>query len=262
MNYRVVGIDPSSRTSAVCCAGRVTAISSGSLKAHLMALRNKAQAQRESLLVVWDSPLSFSRAVGYSARPIDLALSRLARAEPWIGKSAVNSLHFTGVTHWALTLDVLGIWIDSERQGPPWRDTSLQLVTHRTDLRRTAVNVAEIHPGGALAGWWLEKSSEKFEKYKTGPGVNAKLRLKRCEAIWEVVGRGEHPKFETTGLKPDDVLDAWAAWQLGCDWLEGNAEIVGSLERGGFLLPRGRLAEVVKGKLQEWDMTSTVVAER
>ena len=251
MSFMIVGVDPSSKWSAVCRNGQVKPVASRSLKEDLVASGETAQGRDEGLVVLWDSPLSFARARGYSNRPIDMATSRVIKAEPQIESGAANALHFTGVTHWALTLDVLGLWLDGGRQGPPWSDTELRIVDRPEHLSTTSVNVVEVHPTVALCAWWMEKSNDTFRRYKRGQDVGTATRLKRCRRLWDVVGEGTPPTLETRYLAPDDVLDAWAAWKLGCDWLDGKAELVGSVTEGGYLLPQGRLAEAVKAQLAE-----------
>lgn len=37
----------------------------------------------------------------------------------------------------------------------------------------------------------------------------------------------------------DDRLDAWVAWKLGRALISGEAELLGSISAGGYLLPLG-----------------------
>lgn len=183
-------------------------------------------------------------------RPIEKATNEAIKTHAaTIAPKAVNTRNFTGVSHWALTLDVTGIWIDEERQGPDWADAKFQLVDSVSKLKGSHINVAEMHPAVTLAGWWADRCPDQaFPEYK---GTKATSK-EDCQTIWGVIGHGDCPDLSTADLNPHDVLDAWSGWKLGEEWLCGKARVVGNSKSGGFLLPDGGLAKHIEERLDAY----------
>jgi len=253
-HFTVLGIDPASSYCAVGIDGKVEKLESPKLTAYISKKWQEARGRDRGLLIVWDSPLSYSSndPNAYSTRPIEKATKSVIKKRTEVStKGAVNTQGFTGVTHWALTLCVTGIWIDGQRHGPQWSDALFQLVDSPDMLNRSRINVVEMHPAVALAGWWEEKirgePSQPFPKYK---GFNKATGKDICTTIWTAIGHGDCPDFDQTRLKPDDILDAWAGWRLGEDWLRGRAKFIGTSTSGGFLLPKGDFAAEIEERLQ------------
>src|SRR4029077_6701947 len=65
-----------------------------------------------SLLICWDSPLSFDPSFGLSDRPVEKVLRAAVCqwvSEGLIAKKAVSVQEFSGCSHWVVSCDALGL---------------------------------------------------------------------------------------------------------------------------------------------------------
>lgn len=215
----------------------------------------------ESCLVCWDAPLtglqnpdalrveepsSDGKIESLTTRPIertdkdaydDRERRRIVDASKQPG---VSVLGFSGLSHWVITRNVLGLprvgRFDAEYKNLP-----LFPVFSKEELAGHDWAVTEVHP--TLAAYiWLH-ASKKWRPYKGG-GISAdetrrvtsKL-WKHLEAMHSIPQQSEPPKWS------DDAFDARVAWLLGYLWLQGDTVVlVGNEQDGSFLLPKDESA--------------------
>lgn len=212
--WRVIGIDPAPSKACVAYSEGVwDEIAPSALRAYVA----DAIAASQSTLVAWDAPLSYDRA-NQSDRVIDKAARRWVKRQVNAGRfdpKAVHALPFSGVPHWAVTCDALGLPFCFPPGG-------LQLASTVPSDGPAAI---EVHPAVALGAWWIEaKCSEPMPRYKQDPVA--------CARIASVLD------FPSGASASDDTLDAYVAHRLGELFLVGDALWVGSPRIGGYVMPR------------------------
>ena len=242
MTWKKIGIDPApSKNTAVCEDGhRVYAVSAREISGRI----DEWAKTYERLLIAWDAPLSFSSSSGLYDRPIDRWarnwVQRHAGENPGFERSAIGVGAFAALSHWAVTLASLGIWIDGKRASPkdtPGRNPiRLAPKTFRPELK-PGCYVIEVHPAVAMGVRWLERGEGQMPRYKIGKGVTKPARTSACRSIAEELDFPGDACIPA-GLEPDDVLDARAAWRLADEFERGEACWVGSTTEGGYVLPK------------------------
>ncbi|MBI3200092.1 MAG: DUF429 domain-containing protein [Myxococcales bacterium] len=182
----------------------------------------EAEASGDSVLVAWDAPLSFDPVFGFSDRPIDRAIRRFVREHPLVEPKAVAALPFSGCPHWAITCSTLGTPFSSGERGWKLAPTILPATLGRF--------VFEVNPSVAWAFWWIAAGiGVPMPRYK---GQDSKRG--RDALVANLTSLSIPPE----AAKTDDTLDAWAAWRLLRDFIEGRAEMVGDPRQGAYLLPK------------------------
>lgn len=220
---RVLGIDPAPSKETWIYTDESTFLAKrpGDLSDYL---REELRTHGD-MLISWDAPLSFDPSKGFSDRPVDKLVRSAVKGHPKIEPSAVNSLPFSGCPHWAISSHVLGYPIGPAKLG-------LRLVESPAPGRC----LVEVHPAVALAVWWiLFDCAGEFPKYKGLKGGRAARRAV-LSRIADGLAQLDPPESVRDS---DDHLDAWVAWKLGHSFLAGDAELLGSVEAGSYLLPRG-----------------------
>ena len=234
--WKVVGIDPApSKQTLIWSDTGPEAISAAQVPDWVANL----VAEHERLLIAWDAPLSFRSSISCSDRPVDRALRAILKAEHRIDTGAASVLPFSGCSHWALSCATLGFPFGR-------RPGNLQLapVDLPLNLDTPGAYLIEVHPAVTLATWWLEsKTGKKMRRYK-GKLFNAVISTFR-----EVLSAQTIPD----AVDNDDKLDAWVAWRMACDYLNGEAGWVGDSEKGGYVLPAS-----VKTR-KKWEMEKALV---
>jgi len=220
-DWTIVGIDPAPTKPAVTCTDGTDfqEIAASDLAACVSDLLKK----NNRVLIAWDAPLSFDPKNGYSDRPVDRKVRAWVKAQgERISPKAVSVLPFSGCSHWAISCGVLGMPFG---EGP----AGLQLAQRPQDGDKLVV---EVHPAVTLALWWVAHvEGEPMPKYK---GVKKGEMETAIEAIRSRLSEIGIP--DQAG-KNDDYLDAWVAWKMGRDFVDGRAAWVGSPDEGGYVLP-------------------------
>lgn len=224
---KIIGVDPApSKPTTVCMDGQTF------LKIKPRHLKGWIQEQvstHKDLLIAWDAPLSFNPVNSYSDRPIDKALRTFIRAhKDRIVPNAVSALPFAGCPHWAITNDVLGHPLGGGTSG-------ISLADETYPVQQPAGAYAiEVHPAVTLALWWLEaERSEPMQRYKTGSKVSKKLAAHHQQQLIDTLGKKGMPSH----ISDDDELDAWVAWRMASDFLQGAAVMIGDTLSGAYVLP-------------------------
>lgn len=267
-NVVVIGIDPAPSKDTVVCTdfgeglGKGTGIQfdtweNTKVKTKLEKFCTKAKEKNCKVLITWDAPLTgpdFSmmesenfdskpkKNTVFTKRPIEKIFKGPKGKGDWWQKNPVgiSVQGYGSCPHWTISKHVLGL------PHIGGNDLSKQeyelLVSDEIKLTLDKPVVAEVHP--ALAMWlWLsspENSNADINwEYKQDP--------KNCEKIFAklkqfVEGMG----CPETSKKSDDHLDAWVAWVLGKQQLQGDksefgkeikVRLVGNRNTGAMLLP-------------------------
>ena len=225
-NTRVLGIDPAPAKATWICSDGPSFVKQ--LPQQIGEYLAEQVASGGDVLVAWDAPLSFDPQHGFADRPIDRVVRRALKGHLRISDKAVNVLPFAGCPHWAISSHVLGYPAGRPALG-------LNLVDAPGPGRR----LIEVHPAVAIAVWWcLFDVPGKMPKYKSIPRKDGGREAQRraLAAIADALAPLDPPEAVRDS---DDRLDAWVAWRLGRDFLTGEAELVGSVAAGGYVLPTG-----------------------
>lgn len=223
-DWTVVGIDPAPSKPAVVCRGSTDfeSVCARELPAYVASLLGKLGR----VFIAWDAPLSFAPENGFSDRPVDRETRAWVKSQVKAGRiegGAVSVLPFSGCPHWAITCAALGMLFGT----PP---VGLQLAGESLD---GAALVVEVHPAVSLAYWWVaERVDRPMPKYK---GVRKREAADARAAIRAALASVRIP---ATALVDDDHLDAWVAWRMAHDFLEGRAMWSGTPRTGGYVVPR------------------------
>jgi predicted nuclease with RNAse H fold len=216
-NLAIIGIDPAPR-KGLCVWGA----KGFELKVPALQSREwlrQQMARQHSLLVAWDAPVSFDRSVSFSDRPVDKALrafiSEHVKSNE-IENKAVSVLTFSGCQHWAITCEVL--------RTPFGQDAAAAVLPKVPVEIKQGLNVVEVHPAVTLALWWMDKKLAKpMPRYKGSPEA--------CAAIARALD------LPTEASRDDDILDAYVAYRMAVDFVNGSAIWVGTPVVGGYVLP-------------------------
>lgn len=232
-SIQVLGIDPAPKKAAAIWSD------SGVERRPPHELRDFLEYQLASspgVLVAWDSPLTFDPARGFSDRPIDKAVRSWVKhrvKEGQIEKGAVSVRPFSGCPHWALSCYVLGLPFGPKPKGLQVASSKFQRPVPGTGL------VIETHPAVALAMQWVEMGvAEPLPTYKGSKSLKGS-----ANRIAERLG------FPAEAGEDDDTLDAFVAWRLARDFVNGRAVFVGEPQQGGYLLQEGPSAAEILGQL-------------
>ena len=185
-------------------------------------------ASQPDTLVAWDAPLAFDPNHSFYTRPVDKHLAAAATDEP-----AVNTAHFGNLSHWSITCHVLGYPFGDPPQG-------LQIVDAMPASSSSPVAI-EVHPAFAAYQWWRSAGrADVVPAYKRGG------RRQRLAAVQELLHalavelRCERKlllALEARQARPDDLLDAVMAWEVGKRFVEGTTTTVGDAKAGFIVLP-------------------------
>ncbi len=216
VKWTVVGVDPAPSKKTVLWTERgAVTVSATEVGA---ALRREASG--DAVLLAWDAPLSFDAKFGFSDRPIDWCIRRLIREHP-IEPKAVAALPFAGCSHWAITCSTLGTPFSNGTA--PW---SLGAGLPAQEGKY----VFEVNPSVAWAFWWIKAGIDvPMPRYKGQDSKHGR------DALVAKLGELSIP---VEAAQNDDALDAWAAWRLLHDLVRGEAEVVGAVAEGSYLLPK------------------------
>ncbi len=212
-------------------------------------------------LIAWDAPISFDKKHRFYCRPIDNDSKgdkgKYSPIRQWIKdnekhieKSSVSIRPFSGCSHWALSCECLGMpYGNSKGDFENYKIAENKKCIEEAGKGKISRFVIEVHPAVSMAVWWvtqvLAKDGDygKFPKYK-GSNISVSKKNGAIETIWDafddwglVPEETELPKNKK-GNWDDNKLDAWVAWKMGVDFLQGKAEWVGSPNIGGFVLPK------------------------
>ena len=184
----------------------------------------RARKGSRSLLIAWDAPMSFSPARGFSDRAVDKG-TRGWLKEAFGASCGVNALPFSQCPHWAITSAALGV---------PTGDGFASRVV-RPVATLTGTFAIEVHPAVTLAWWWFtaDKARKAPPAYKRG---STAARSESLRALVEGLGHLGIAMPEEC-RRDDDHLDAWVAWKMVRDFLDGGAGWIGDSEAGGYVVP-------------------------
>ncbi|HHH28629.1 MAG TPA: DUF429 domain-containing protein [Polyangiaceae bacterium] len=139
-----------------------------------------------------------------------------------LAKGAISVLPLSGCSHWAITCASLGI--------PFGVDRGLKLAETLDDGDKLII---EVHPALTLARWWVYGDANgEMPKYKGIKKVDAAQAIATIKSGLNRIGIPVPPADD------DDHLDAWVAWQMGADFIAGQAEWFGSPRAGGYVIPQ------------------------
>ncbi len=226
-NVLVLGIDPAPRKTTVVFDGLVfRTISATNLRTRIRELL----PVEGPALVAWGAPVSFSHhgaSANFWDRLVDhQAASWLLRHVGTVADKAVSVQPFSSCSHWCLSCHVLGLpfWDAGDR---------FHLAASPRDVvdPRCAI---EVHPSMALAEWWVHcRIDSVLPRYK-GSRSAAQFIVSQLSACLAASGARPPPTEE---FLDDDHLDAWVAWRIGRDFLDGRAWWHGTPAEGGYVLP-------------------------
>ena len=228
----VLGIDPApAKPAAIWSRTGLTKLRPAELRSFL---EGQVRGLR-SVIVVWDSPLSFDPGVGFSDRSIDRAARAWVSAkvsEGLIEAKAVSVVPFSGCPHWVLSCHVLGLPFGQEIEG-----LSLHAATESEEMPAPGRSfVVEVHPAVALAALWIDRRIDApFPRYKGSAARDVPAVVASQLGFPEQAG------------EDDDALDAFIAYRLGTQVISGEARVVGDPAAGGYLLPAGGCATEIGG---------------
>jgi predicted nuclease with RNAse H fold len=186
-----------------------------------------------SCMIAWDAPISFSRK-SFSDRQID----RVARAwikekvmEGRLEKSSVNALPFSGLSHWVISCEALGLPFGKTL-------TNLKLYQEHSFGGDAGQFLVEVHPAVSMACSWLDIGiQEPFPVYK-----------KSKEARRSIV---ENLGFPEACIESDDVLDAYVAYLMAESFLAGKSSSLCRPEYGSYVLPNGKAFDELSGRVRK-----------
>ena len=239
--WKTVGIDPApSKATVAWSDDGPTMIPATEVPEYVTWLVK----EHDRLLIAWDAPLSFDPNISYSDRPVDKALRKFLKNRKTIGQGAASVLPFAGCPHWAISCAALG--------NPYGESPGSLALTPDNPCRQEASRgsyLIEVHPAVTMAIWWLESGNRaEMRRYK---GARFKEVIARYRAVLTAQQIPEQ-------VDDDDKLDAWVAYRMACDFLDGEALWVGDAATGGYVLPRAasantrwKLAELIAGAAEE-----------
>ena len=213
----------------------------------------------EACLVCWDAPLTglqdpdaleieeeSSQKESLTTRPIERTGAKVkpeyqsvARAT---GEPGVSIRGFSGLSHWVITRNVLGL-PRVGRFDAPYDELPLFPVFEKEEVANHNWAITEVHPTLAVYLWLkgrLAGDKTLWRQYK-GSGKESDV-VEAVQAMWEILHNqflNEERYSELSAPMSDDAFDARVAWLLGYVWLhETGVEIVGTEQDGSFLLPK------------------------
>ena len=146
-------------------------------------------------------------------------------------KSSVNALPFSGLSHWVISCEALGIPYGEALSG-------LSLYEHSTFAGEQGQFLVEVHPAVSMACLWLDADiKEPFPVYK-------KSREAR-RSIVESLG------FPDACIESDDVLNAYVAYLMAESFLVGKSTSLCTLEDGSYVLPNGEAFDELSGRVSK-----------
>jgi len=214
-NIKVIGIDPApSKKNTIFDGKEFYQKDCNELKKYLEEIK----FEKGNVLICWDAPLSFDEESGkFYIRKIESFFARQKLPK------GISVLGYARCPHWAISQYLLGYPKISNFEkdfNPPF-----ELIFDKENIRKS---VTEVHP--AVAIWLLLKDKKEWK--------NEKWEYKKDNTILEKVKNtltiGDEIK---SNIKTDDYLDAYIAWKLGRDWIDGKGDILGDNSTGSFLLP-------------------------
>ncbi len=219
-SIKVIGIDPAPKKGLTIFDGaNFCQISGADMKEYL----GKAKRESESVLICWDAPLSFNENLSFGEKCDNLYTRIIENFFKSKLPKEISILGYAGCPHWTISQYLLGypkISPFDEGFTPPFN-----LVFDKGGISKS---VTEVHP--AVAIWlWLKDSIPPHESWS--------YKSSDLDAVIDALNR-QSILPDNIKIKNDDYLDAYIAWKLGRDWINGQGVcILGDNHTGSFLLP-------------------------
>jgi hypothetical protein len=224
MEMKVVGIDVGPGKGAHICDGKTVFTRSP------QELRDYLDGLPENVLIAWDAPLTGP------TDPDDEKLAECDLTKRLIEKffstqdgektpDGISIGNYSNCSHWTITRRFLGL----PRVGPyDAKDLPFTLVETDAHKPKLGRYVVEVHPAVAL--WlWCKSDEHTIWRYKN------KKDSACMQALIKTLNRKINIQITADN---DDELDAWIAWYLADQWLNGNGVmLLGDARTGSFLVP-------------------------
>lgn len=232
MDIKVIGIDPkpsgkkNDKEGHCIYNGKQFEILSHS---ELAKYLQKQFEEKENILICWDAPLSFPKFKSLNFLDIESLFTQrtiekfFSRAEGEKTPTGISVQGYAGCPHWTISQYLLGYPRINPRDKS---ETPFELIFDKKDLEKYDKSLVEVHPAIAIWLWLKNKDINEWEYKKKDFNKVVEL-LKRKD----IISKG-------LDTENDDQLDAYVAWKLGTEWVEGNrVDILGNNDTGSFLLP-------------------------
>jgi predicted nuclease with RNAse H fold len=232
-----IGIDPASGKKSFIWSnsGPDKPVAAGEMRAKIQDLIGSP------CFIAWDAPLSYS-SLSFTDRLIDKATRQWVKEMVKAGrfeKKAINAMPFSGLSHWVISREALGL---------PNRNGEGRLALYpevKYSKKPTLSAVGEVHPAVALGCLWLDKGiKEPFPRYK---GVKKSVGLAARKSIVKALRSPD--LFPDSCVESDDVLDAYVAWLMAKQFLDGKAEFANDPMEGSYILPKGGSLKKLRMKI-------------
>ena len=227
-DIKVIGIDPApSKKSTIYDGEKFEHKDYASLKKYL----SEELEKNKKILICWDAPLSFylNTKSPFTKRVIEKFFTK--KITGFKTPKGISIRPYSECSHWTITQYILGY--PYIRPIYPASSHSFNLVFEKASINKS---VTEVHP--ALAMWiWGKTNNFEIKNYKKNIDDLDEIIDKLI--IINVVDKQIKTKIYEQEVKYQaDCLDAYIAWKLGNDWINGtDVEILGGNKTGSFLLP-------------------------
>jgi len=216
---KAIGIDPASgKETCIWHDNDYVFVKAQNVRAELGGLI----AESKNCIIAWDAPLSFSRE-SLSDRMIDKVTRAWVKkmvAEGRLDKGSVNALPFSGLSHWVISCESLGLPFGNSLPG-------LALYEHREFCGDEGQFLIEVHPAVSMACLWLDRDIDQpFPVYKKTNKDSRRI----------IVG---NLGFPDVCIESDDILDAYVAFTMAESFINKSATSLFIPSEGSYVLPNG-----------------------
>lgn len=227
--HEPIGIDPASgKSSCIWKNSSHEYIPPQKMRSYLEDILNN----NVQYVVAWDAPISFNEA-SYSDRSIDKITRKWVKSQINKGhfeKNAINALPFSGLSHWVISCKVIGLPF-----GHPL--PSVEIPNKQNYSNTKHHQIIEVHPAVSMGLMWLDKNIDTpFPVYKKSEDAR-KLIIEKLS-------------FPSTCTKNDDILDAYVAYLMASEFINGRAAYLNNPSDGSYVLPLGKSFEELKNMLK------------
>jgi len=225
---QAIGIDPASgKETCIWHDGDYAFVKAQNVRSTL----EKLLGENLNCMVAWDAPISFSHK-SYSDRQIDKVTRAWVKENVALGrleKSSVNALPFSGLSHWVISCQALGLPFGEQLKG-------LKLYEKMEFTGENGQFLIEVHPVVSMACLWLDHGVEEpFPIYKKSKEARS-IIVKNLE-------------FPNVCRENDDILDAYVAFLMSEMFIQQKSTSLYLPEEGSYVLPNGKsLNKLIKRK--------------